>query len=102
MESKVLLASGVSVDVVDNKGQTPIHWALQYPSGFTMISNLFFILSSAPLLFHSDNQKCVQLLISEGADPKGKDDEGLTGQSVSLIWCVQQFPGPAHVFQIEC
>jgi ankyrin repeat protein len=54
---EVLLNAGASLNVFDNEGRQPLHWALQC----------------------SENLEAVELLIKNGADPTSASYDGLTG-----------------------
>lgn len=72
-----MLASGLSIDIVDSEGQTPLHWALQYNSKLYLSHHIIVIIIYMTCV---DNLECIQLLMSEGGDPNAMNDNGLIGR----------------------
>ena len=75
---RLILERGGDVTCYDAQGMTPLHWALQFPSQCAPNTIMITITDfSSP--FVSGNMVACSLLLSNGADPKAKDNLGLTG-----------------------
>ena len=76
---KLILEQGGDVACRDANGMTPLHWALQFPSQCSYQQNVL-VNEYLPFVYLlSDNLVACSLLLNNGADPKAKENDGLTG-----------------------
>lgn len=77
---QILLKNGADVNIKNNGGETPLHWA-----GISFLIHaknthffLFFLIKRFLIIFFQANEKVVKILLKHGADVNIKDNDGET------------------------